>query len=42
MDGTNRNVITAELTFYPLALLVDNNNHVCWSQNGKGQRTVFI
>ena len=40
-DGTGNRTIVSGLSKMVYALSLDNNNHVCWGQPGKGQRTVI-
>ena len=40
MDGTGKREIVSGLSNV-FALSLDHNNHVCWGQEGKGQRTVL-
>ena len=41
MDGTGKRKFVSGLSRAVQALSLDNNNHVCWGQQGKGQRTVL-
>ena len=41
VDGTGKIMIVSGLGTKVFALSLDHNNHVCWGQIGKGQRTVL-
>ena len=41
VDGTGKITIVSGLSNMVDALSVDHDNHVCWGQTGKGQRTVL-
>ena len=41
VDGTGKRVIVSKLSYTVSALSLDHNNHVCWGELGKGQRTVL-
>ena len=41
VDGTGKRRIVSGLGNMVWALSIDHNNHVCWGQNGKDQRTVL-
>ena len=41
VDGTGKRRFVSGLDSQVSALSIDHNNHVCWGQLGKGQRTVL-
>ena len=41
MDGTGKRELVSEVSDTVSALSLDHNNHVCWGQWGKGQRTIL-
>ena len=41
VNGTGKREIVSGLSISVRALSLDHNNHVCWGQHGKDQRTVL-